>query len=85
MQRPEARLGSKPGGGLAQVAASKFLQHVDFERLASLELQAPVIPRIAADDDTSNYDTYPDSDDPMPIVWNRRMTGEDPFKRIGFD
>ena len=87
VQRPEARLGSKPGGGVAQVAASKFLQRVDFERLARPEnpLQAPFVPHVAADDDTSNYDPYPDSDEPMPVVWNHRMTGEDPFKGIGFD
>ena len=87
VQRPEARLGSKPGDGVAQVAASKFLQRVDFERLARPEnpLQAPFVPHVAADDDTSNYDPYPDSDEPMPVVWNRRMTGEDPFKGIGFD
>ena len=66
--------GSKAGA--ADIKKHKFFSALDYAALLNRELNAPVIPLVKDDTDTSNFDPYPDSveEAPMPV-----FSGKDPF------
>jgi serine/threonine protein kinase len=64
-------------GGAEDVKKHKWFQGFDWEALVKREMTAPVVPQVANDSDTSNFDPYPDSleEAPMPVLGQ----GKDPF------
>uniref|UniRef100_A0A7S3JQX8 Protein kinase domain-containing protein n=1 Tax=Aureoumbra lagunensis TaxID=44058 RepID=A0A7S3JQX8_9STRA len=53
--------------GATDIKKHKFFQGHDFEGMLSKSAQAPVLPLVKDEKDTSNYDQYPDSTEPPPI------------------
>ena len=64
-------------GGAEDIKKHKWFQGFDWEALVKREMTAPVVPQVANDSDTSNFDPYPDSleEAPMPVLGQ----GKDPF------
>jgi len=54
--------------GSADVKQHKWFRGFSWELLTPREISAPIIPRMKSDDDTSNFDSYPDSmEEPVEI------------------
>lgn len=77
MRRLGVRVTSTQGGSNA-VMTHPWFRGVDFASVERRDIPAPWFPEVASEDDTSNYDEYPDSGEPqMPS-----FMGADPF--LGF-
>ncbi len=53
--------------GADDVKEHKFFTDFSFDELFSRKLVAPIRPAVRSEDDTSNFDPYPDSDDDTPL------------------
>lgn len=64
-------------GAADDIKKHKWFQGFDWEQLLNRQLQAPVVPAVAGEADTSNFDPYPDSleEAPMPVLGQNK----DPF------
>ena len=56
------RLGNQKGGG-EDVKKHKWFRGLAFDKLYNRELAAPMVPEISGAEDTSQFETYPDSED----------------------
>jgi len=56
------RLGNLRGGG-DDVRKHKWYRGLDFSALFNRELKAPFVPETKGDDDTGQFEAYPDSED----------------------
>jgi len=63
--------------GADDIKKHKWFQGFDWEQLVGRQLPAPVVPVVAGDADTSNFDPYPDSleEAPVPVLGGQK----DPF------
>eukprot|EP00388_Colpodella_angusta_P024088 GDKJ01062737.1.p1 GENE.GDKJ01062737.1~~GDKJ01062737.1.p1 ORF type:complete len:325 (-),score=63.96 GDKJ01062737.1:177-1151(-) len=61
--------------GPADVKNHKWFAEVDFDKILCKQVTAPYRPLVHSKDDTSNFDSYPDSEDqPLPVP-----ASQDPF------
>ncbi len=51
------RLGNLKGG-VDEIKQHRYFKGLDFEKLQSLELKSPYIPRVTGDGDANNFDKY---------------------------
>lgn len=63
--------------GVHDIKKSKLFISMDFQKLLNKGIDAPIIPHLNGDDDTSNFENYEESDDEA-IIPNFN-DGEDPF------
>lgn len=65
-------------GGADDVKKHKWFQQWDWEALVSKKIASPIVPIVAGDNDTSNFDPYPESleDAAVPIIGGNT---KDPF------
>jgi len=63
--------------GVHDIKKSKLFISMDFQKLLNKGIDAPIIPHLNGDDDTSNFENYAESDDEA-IIPNFN-DGEDPF------
>jgi hypothetical protein len=63
--------------GVADIKGHKFFKGFSFEELLQRKLAAPLVPVVANEADTSNFDPYPEPTEevPMPVY----PGGKDPF------
>jgi len=56
-------------GGVAGVKKTRFLTGIDWPAILNCQAQVPYLLEVTANDDTSNFQTYPDSieDDAIPL------------------
>jgi hypothetical protein len=64
-------------GGADDIKKHKWFQGFDWEALLQRQLTAPIVPAVAGEADTSNFDPYPDSleEAPLPVLGQNK----DPF------
>ncbi|KAI9007146.1 kinase-like domain-containing protein [Gaertneriomyces semiglobifer] len=55
-------------GGVTDIKKHKWFTGVDWEKLKNLHVQAPYVPPLKGDGDTSNFDAYPEDHEPYGIV-----------------
>jgi len=65
-------------GAADDVKKHKWFQGYDWEALITKQMQTPIIPKVADESDTSNFDLYPDSleEAPNPVI---SSSAKDPF------
>ena len=63
--------------GAGDIKKHKWFNGFDYNQLLARAMQAPVIPPVASQSDTSNFDPYPDSVDEVPLP---AIAGKDPFE-----
>lgn len=63
---------------MKEIKSHKFYRSLDWEKLLRKELAAPHDPFVNYDEDTSNFDEYPDSIEP-PTPPKLREGEDDPF------
>jgi len=65
-------------GAADDVKKHKWFQGFDWEALITKQMQTPIIPKVADESDTSNFDLYPDSleEAPNPVI---SSSAKDPF------
>ena len=70
-QSPQKRLGNGKGG-TADIQKHRWFSGFDWNGLVSQEgITPPLVPKISADDDCSNFDEYPeDEEEPVPCDWD---------------
>ncbi|CAG8491661.1 12803_t:CDS:2 [Ambispora leptoticha] len=51
-------------GGSEDIKQHNWFKGVDWERLCRLEIEAPYIPQVSGDGDASNFDMYPEEQEP---------------------
>jgi serine/threonine protein kinase len=64
--------------GADDIKEHKFFTDFSFDDLLARKMVAPILPTVKADDDTSNFDPYPDSDEETPLP--EYEDGVDPFE-----
>lgn len=64
--------------GVQNIRAHKFYKSIDWDKLLRKELNAPHDPFVNYEEDTSNFDEYPDSKEP-PQPLNLGPSDPDPF------
>ena len=52
--------------GAQEVKDHKFFAEFDWDSLITRSAEAPILPRVDKEDDTQNFDPYPDSDEETP-------------------
>ncbi|KAI9099282.1 kinase-like domain-containing protein [Phlyctochytrium arcticum] len=55
-------------GGVNDIKRHKWFAGIDWEKLRALQVQAPYIPPLKGEGDTSNFDAYPEDHEPYGIV-----------------
>lgn len=66
--------------GAGDIKKSKYFTSMDFNQLLRGEIDAPIIPDLNGEDDTSNFDHYPDSEcEPSVPTFS---DDEDPFEEF---
>ncbi|KAJ3180781.1 camp-dependent protein kinase catalytic subunit [Gaertneriomyces sp. JEL0708] len=55
-------------GGVTDIKKHKWFTGVDWEKLKNLHVQAPYVPPLKGEGDTSNFDAYPEDHEPYGIV-----------------
>jgi serine/threonine protein kinase len=68
------------GGGATEIKKHKFFREFDFAALMAKTIEAPVVPSVKDDTDTSNFDLYPDSVEEAALP--SFEGGADPFEGI---
>ena len=58
--------------GVQDIKEHKWFAGVDWVKLVNLEIPAPYVPKVASEGDTSNFDEYPEDNEPYG------STGPDP-------
>ena len=61
-------------GGVNDIKQHPWFQDLDWDKLLALGIPAPYIPPLKGEDDTSNFDVYPENYEPYG------MTGPDPYR-----
>ena len=70
---PTKRYGNLKNG-VKDITGHRFLK-IDWDKLLKRQLTPPYIPKVKSIDDISNFESYPDSDTPVPEIKKE----EDPF------
>ncbi|KNC98853.1 AGC/PKA protein kinase [Spizellomyces punctatus DAOM BR117] len=55
-------------GGVSDIKRHKWFAGIDWEKLRNLQVQAPYIPPLRGEGDTSNFDAYPEDHEPYGVV-----------------
>ena len=61
--------------GARDIKRVRWFAELDWIRLLRRDLEAPIIPEVAHESDTSNFEEYPDSE----IELNEKLLVDDPF------
>ena len=61
--------------GTKDITGHRFFKNFDWDKLIKKELPPPYVPKVKSNDDTSNFNDYPDSDEPTPSI----NKDDDPF------
>lgn len=70
---PKERLGHALQGGTKGVMAHEFFRGVDWDDIYNMRVQPPIIPQVEREDDTSNFDEYPDPEMEFRAVYTAKM------------
>lgn len=62
-------------GGVKDIKTHRLFKELKWDKLLSLEIPAPYIPKVKSDSDISNFNEYPDSDTPCQSL----KKTDDPF------
>ena len=60
--------------GAEDIKRHKWFAGVDWGKLVALHIQAPYVPKVAHEGDTSNFDQYPEDHEPYGVA------GTDPYR-----
>lgn len=61
--------------GVADIKNHRWFANINWDWLLQKKIQAPYLPKVKSPDDTSNFNSYPDSDSISPAI----KSSEDPF------
>ena len=64
--------------GASDIKMSKWFLDMDWEALLSRKLNPPIVPQLASTTDTSNFDSYPEDEE--PLIPPDYIDGPDPFE-----
>jgi len=67
-------------GGAQDIKKHRWFGSTSWSDMFEMLIPAPIVPKVTGDDDTSNFDPYPDSEEEAPIPTFRAGTDSDPFK-----
>ena len=63
--------------GASDIKMSKWFMDMDWEGLLARKLDPPIVPQLASTTDTSNFDSYPEDEEPLV---SPDYDGPDPFE-----